>query len=201
MIKTKAEQAQMTQEELKEYKKRINRDRVQRYRDNNRDTPEYKQKHKEETYKYRKAHPDIIKKLNIKHSKTHYDKVKAITKIQSAIRNRNAKNEFDTRFNLKQEENKKTNAITKIQNAIRNRNAINEFASKYVERQEMNKVNDVLTQINQQKQKQNLEQLKAKLTASVFANDMLNSIIPPVINTIPNRKRGRPLGAKNKKKV
>ena len=103
--------------------------RVQIYRDANRDTAEYKQKHKEETYKYRKAHPDIIKKLNIKHSKTHYDKVKAITKIQSAIRNRNAKNEFDTRFNLKQEENKKTNAITKIQNAIRNRNAINEFAS------------------------------------------------------------------------
>ena len=126
MLKTKEEQAQMTPEQLKDYKKELNRIRVQKYRDANRNTEEYKSKHKQETYKYRKAHPEIIKELNKKHSKTHYDK-------------------------MMKEKQMETDAIIKIQNAIRNKNAINKVATLYANRvvipqKQMINANEVLSQ-------------------------------------------------------
>ena len=162
MLKTKEEQAQMTPEQLKDYKKELNRIRVQKYRDANRNTEEYKSKHKQETYKYRKAHPEIIKELNKKHSKTHYDK-------------------------MMKEKQMETDAIIKIQNAIRNKNAINKVATLYANRvvipqKQMINANEVLSQINQEKE------LKNKLNASVIANDILNDIFPQVINNIPEKQ-------------
>ena len=121
-----------TPEQRKEYDKRLNRERVNRYRQANKDTEEYKLKHKEQTYKYRKEHPDTIKKLNQKHSKAHKDKVKQ-TKLQT-----------------------QTTASTTIQNAIRNELARNALQNRKQEL--LNNTND----------------LKAKLNATVIANDFLN---------------------------
>ena len=168
MLKSKQEQAQMTPEELKEYKKELNRIRVQKYRDANRNTDEYKLKHKEETYKYRKEHPDVVKELNKKHSKVHREKV----------------------MNEKQKEKNKTDAIIKIQNAIRNKNAIDKFSTLYVEKQKQIKANELAAQMVQQ------NELKDKLNASVVANDILNSIFPQVINSIPEKQQRVKLVAK-----
>ena len=181
MLKTKEEQSQMTPEQLKEYKKELNRMRVQKYRDANRSTDEYKLKHKEQTYKYRKEHPEIIKELNKKHSKTHNEKVKK-----------------------EKQQNNKTAAIIKIQNAIRNKNAIDKVATLYVDKQkqiqqQMLKANEVVSQINQEKKDKEI--LKNKINASVIANDMLNDLFPQILNTIPlKRNVGRPRGSKNKPK-
>jgi hypothetical protein len=57
----------------------------------------------------------------------------AATKIQSAVRNRNATNEVIKRATQKQE---KGDAATKIQSAVRNRNATNEVIKRATQKQE-----------------------------------------------------------------
>ena len=174
-VKTQEELKMLSPEQRKENDKQLNRERVNRYRQANKDTEEYKLKHKEQTYKYRKEHPDTIKKLNQKHSKAHKDKVKQ-TKLQT-----------------------QTTASTTIQNAIRNKLARNALQNRKQEL--LNNTND----------------LKAKLNATEIANDFLNSLFPSVINALPEtrqrvklvarrlepteqKKRGRPVGSKNKPK-
>jgi hypothetical protein len=73
-------------------------------------------------------------------------------------------------------------AATKIQNAVRQRQAINRVANLYTYKQIRPSV------IN-------------KLNASVMANDMLNSLMPRALGSIPKKRpRGRPPGSKNKPK-
>ena len=76
----------------------------------------------------------------------------------------------------------KTDAIIKIQNAIRNKNAIDKFSTLYVEKQKQTQANELAAQMVQQ------NELKDKLNASVVANDILNSIFPQVINSIPEKQ-------------
>ena len=92
-----------------------------------------------------------------------------------------------------------TTASTTIQNAIRNKLARNALQNRKQEL--LNNTND----------------LKAKLNATEIANDFLNSLFPSVINALPEtrqrvklvarrlepteqKKRGRPVGSKNKPK-
>jgi len=73
------------------------------------------------------------------------------------------------------------NAVKKIQNAVRQKQAIDKVANLYV-------------------YKKFKPDLKRKLNASVMVNDMLNTLMPQAINSIPSRRRGRPPGSKNKPK-
>ena len=82
----------------------------------------------------------------------------------------------------KQMDKNKTDAIIKIQNAIRNKNAIDKFSTLYVEKQKQKQANELAAQMVQQ------NELKDKLNASVVANDILNSIFPQVINSIPEKQ-------------
>ena len=65
---------------------------------------------------------------------------------------------------------------------IRNKNAIDKFSTLYVEKQKQIKANELAAQMVQQ------NELKDKLNASVVANDILNSIFPQVINSIPEKQ-------------
>jgi hypothetical protein len=62
----------------------------------------------------------------------------------------------------------------------------------------MAKANKVVSGINTVKKDK--KQLVAKLTASTMADDIFNAILPAAMATV-TRKRGRPLGSKNKKKA
>jgi len=74
------------------------------------------------------------------------------------------------------------NAATKIQNAVRQKQAINRVANLYG-------------------YKQIRQGVVNKLNASVIANDMLNSLMPRALGSIPKKRpRGRPPGSKNKPK-
>ena len=63
-LKSRDEIKLMTEEEKKEYQKELDRERVKKYREAKKDTPEYKQKHKQEVYKWRETHPEQFKELN-----------------------------------------------------------------------------------------------------------------------------------------
>jgi len=78
--KTRAELAKLTAEERIEYDKALNRQRVQKYREANKDKEEYKAKHKAETYKYQKENREAYNKLNAKHNKTYRANKKAVEK-------------------------------------------------------------------------------------------------------------------------
>lgn len=164
MIKTREEIALLSPEARLEYNKQLNKLRVQKYRDANRNTEKYKQMHKEETYKYRKQHPDIIKNLNQKHSKTHRDKIKRI-----------------------QEDTKKISA-TILQNALRNK-----LAKKRILDLKQQNANMVISNINKKRKEKDVNELVQKFNAIVLSNDIMNEIFPSVINAIPEKKkRGRP---------
>ena len=78
--KTRAELAKLTAEERIEYDKALNRQRVQKYREANKDKEKYKAKHKAETYKYQKENREAYNKLNAKHNKTYRANKKAVEK-------------------------------------------------------------------------------------------------------------------------
>jgi hypothetical protein len=59
--------------------------------------------------------------------------------------------------------------------------------------------NELISQINQQRQLTNTNNLQSKLLATVTTNDILNTIIPSVINTNYPIKPGRPPLSKEEK--
>jgi formylmethanofuran dehydrogenase subunit A len=92
---------------------------------------------------------------------------------------------------LKQfQDTSKANAIIKLQNAFRNKKAIDLFSSRYAdkvlqEKKIMNTANDVISQINKERQIANVNDLTAKLNATLIANDMTNNLFANSLNQIP----------------
>lgn len=84
-------------------------------------------------------------------------KANAITKIQNAIRNKRAINEFSTKY-----------------------------AEKIIqERKVMNTANDIISQINKERQIANVNDLIPKIKATSIANDMTNDLFENALNLIP----------------
>ncbi len=81
----------------------------------------------------------------------------AITKIQNAIRNKRAINEFSTKY-----------ANKEIQ-----------------ERKIMNTANDLISQINKERQIANVNDLIPKIKAISTANDMTNDLFENTYNSLP----------------
>ena len=108
--------------------------------------------------------------------------------------------EYMRQYRAKQKQIKeqtKTINATTIQSAIRNKLARNALL-----KQKQDIANDILSKINQQKKEQDKQQLFKKLNTSVFVNDMVNSIYDKWQSYLPEqipKKRGRPIGSKNKK--
>ena len=69
---------QLTPDERREYDREMSRARMQRYREANKHTQEYKDKNKNYTKKYRAEHREKYLMLNRKHNKTYRAKQKAI---------------------------------------------------------------------------------------------------------------------------
>jgi flagellar motor switch protein FliG len=84
-------------------------------------------------------------------------KANAITKIQNAIRNKRAINEFSTNY---------ANKILQ-------------------ERKGMNTANDLISQINKERQIANVNDLIPKIKATSIANDMTNDLFENALNLIP----------------
>jgi len=84
-------------------------------------------------------------------------KANAITKIQNAIRNKRAINEFSTKY-----------ANKEIQ-----------------ERKIMNTANDLISQINKERQIANVNDLIPKIKAISTANDMTNDLFENTYNSLP----------------
>lgn len=84
-------------------------------------------------------------------------KANAITKIQNAIRNKRAINEFSTKY-----------------------------ADKVIqERKVMNTANDIISQINKERQIANVNDLIPKIKTTSIANDMTNNLFENSLNSIP----------------
>ena len=78
-IKLSREQLKnLTATERKEYDKKMNAERIRRYREANKDKQEYKDYNKNYTKTYRAEHKEEYRKKNIEHNKTYRAKKKAI---------------------------------------------------------------------------------------------------------------------------
>jgi len=84
-------------------------------------------------------------------------KANAITKIQNAIRNKRAIDEFSTKY---------TNKVLQ-------------------ERKIMNTANDLISQINKERQIANVNDLIPKIKAISTANDMTNDLFENTFNSLP----------------
>jgi urease gamma subunit len=84
-------------------------------------------------------------------------KANAITKIQNAIRNKRAIDEFSTKY---------TNKVLQ-------------------ERKIMNTANDLISQINKERQIANVNDLIPKIKAISTANDMTNDLFENTYNSLP----------------
>ena len=84
-------------------------------------------------------------------------KANAITKIQNAIRNKRAINEFSTKYANKVIQEKKI----------------------------MNTANDLISQINKERQIANVNDLIPKIKAISTANDMTNDLFENTYNSLP----------------
>jgi len=82
----------------------------------------------------------------------------------------------------------KTPSANVLQNAFRNKMARNTIL-----KAKQDKANEVISQLNQQRELNNINELKSKLLATVMTNDILNTVFPSVINTnYPIQPVGRP---------
>ena len=77
------------------YNKKKNAERQRLFKLNHKDTPEYKQSKKEQTYKYRAENIEIYRALDRKHVQTYRDKKKAINTLTNAIKNMKARRELN----------------------------------------------------------------------------------------------------------
>lgn len=159
-----------------------NRGYVAKYRNNVKKNEETKKEYNEVNASYVKKHRNIVKE----------------TMGVDNFKKMNAEYMRKRRAELKQlKEGNKNNSATILQNALRNR-----IARKEVLNRKQLKANEIISNINKQKKENDVNQLVQKLNAITFSNDIMNNIFPTVVNAIPNkRKKGRPVGSKNKPKM